>query len=275
MEINIMPKFLDAALTPIAKESGERLADIISLVFTPIIKTKAKRDKNIELFLKELDKEVKKIPENKIQEPPLHIVAPTLELVYKYYCDEKYLRNMFAKLIASSMDSDNIIHPSYIEIIKQLSHNDAIVFKSHFEYFNYYIDSEPQKILYKNDLIFYHIMYKEVNCFEEIECFLFGEKDNKIYVIEKETIISLCLLKRLGLVNITLKKVPKEDLSTYKIRQQKLDGSYENILIINTYPTEFALNFAKVCCDEDNNIHFINDKSHCLGNEVVVNVIRM
>ena len=54
MEINIIPKFLDSALTPVAKEAGERLADIVSLLFTPVVKAKAKRDKNIELFLSNL-----------------------------------------------------------------------------------------------------------------------------------------------------------------------------------------------------------------------------
>ena len=49
MEFNIIPKFLDEALSPVSKEVGERLADIISLVFTTVIKPRAKRDKNIEL----------------------------------------------------------------------------------------------------------------------------------------------------------------------------------------------------------------------------------
>lgn len=124
LEINIIPKFLDEALTPIARESGERLSDIVSLVFTPIIKAKAVRDKNLENFLKELDKEVKKIPEDNIQEPPIHIVAPILEDVSKYYCDESYLRSMFVKLIASSMNNNSRVHPSFTDIIKQLSRYD-------------------------------------------------------------------------------------------------------------------------------------------------------
>lgn len=47
MEINIIPKFLDEALSPVSKEVGERLADIISLVFTTVIKPRAKRDKTL------------------------------------------------------------------------------------------------------------------------------------------------------------------------------------------------------------------------------------
>lgn len=47
IEIKIdIPKFLDEALTPVAKECGERLSDIVNLIFTPVIITKALRDKH-------------------------------------------------------------------------------------------------------------------------------------------------------------------------------------------------------------------------------------
>ena len=84
MDINIVPKFLDSALTPIGKEVGERLSDIVSLLFTPVIKAKAKRDKNIEIFLKELDEKISEIPEEKLQEPPLSIVGPAIDNVFKF-----------------------------------------------------------------------------------------------------------------------------------------------------------------------------------------------
>lgn len=64
-------------------------------------------------------------PKN-IQEPKLNILGPALE-ASKYYIDEEELRDMFAKLIAASMDSskNNITHPSFVEIIKQLTPLDA------------------------------------------------------------------------------------------------------------------------------------------------------
>ena len=59
MDINIIPKFLDAALTPVAKEIGERLSDIVSLAFTPVIKLRAVRDMNLSLFLEDLNNKEK------------------------------------------------------------------------------------------------------------------------------------------------------------------------------------------------------------------------
>lgn len=66
-----------------------------------------------------------------IQEPKISIIGPALEAA-KYYFDEDEIREMFSNLISSSMDPDNNedLHHSYVEIIKQLSPNDAKVFKS-------------------------------------------------------------------------------------------------------------------------------------------------
>lgn len=143
MDINIIPKFLDEALTPVAKETGERLSDIVSLVFTPIIKAKAVRDKKLDLFLKDLEQEVNCIPEDKLQDPELHIIGPALEDVGKYYHDKDFLRKKFAKLVAASLDSrkTEFVHPMFKDIIEKLSENDAELLDS------MYNDKEP-RILY-------------------------------------------------------------------------------------------------------------------------------
>lgn len=259
--MSIIPKFLDEALTPVAKESGERLADIVSLVFTPIIKAKAIRDKSLEKFLNELDEEVNKIPENRVKEPPLYIVGPALEDAIKYYCDEEYLRKMFARLIASSMDSDNIVHPSYIEIIKQLSPRDSAIFRAHFGYFTLNNNGKLQNIFYKTDIKFYYIVVKKINCFEEIENTIFWRNEDKICFLKKPIIISLNSLKRLGLINATLTKIPKKDLKKHKIIE-KSDGNYADVLLVTTYPTPFGLSFANICCGTELNKNcFVEDEN--------------
>lgn len=123
--MNVVPEFLKEALTPVAKECGERLADIVNLAFTPIIRTRVVRDKKLELFLLELEKEIKKIPEENVIEPPLNIVGPALEDVGKYYHEQEYLRKCFARLVASSMNKECYVHPSFIEVIEQLTSDEA------------------------------------------------------------------------------------------------------------------------------------------------------
>ena len=57
MEINIVPKFLDNALTPVAKEAGETLGDLINLARSPLIKARKIRDLKMDIFFKDLERE--------------------------------------------------------------------------------------------------------------------------------------------------------------------------------------------------------------------------
>jgi len=132
IDINIVPKFLDNALTPVAKEAGETLSDLVNLARSPLIKARAVRDMKLKIFLEDMDKELRRIPEDKIQEPPLSIVGPTLEDLFKYYLEEDHVVEAFKKLIASAMNKDKAsdVHPMIAAIIKQISPQDAKVFKN-------------------------------------------------------------------------------------------------------------------------------------------------
>lgn len=58
------------------------------------------------------------------------VVGPILESL-KYTYDKEEIKNMFLNLLAASMniDTQNKAHPSYVEIIKQLTPLDAKIFK--------------------------------------------------------------------------------------------------------------------------------------------------
>lgn len=113
----------------------QTLDDIWELVFggfnNYVNKKRAIREKNLNDFKDKIANEIKKIPNENIQEPSLNIIGPALE-ASKYYIEEKDIRNIFAKLIASSMDDRNNfeIHNSYVEIIKQLTSLDAKILSS-------------------------------------------------------------------------------------------------------------------------------------------------
>ncbi|MCH5192235.1 MAG: DUF4393 domain-containing protein [Oscillospiraceae bacterium] len=119
---------LNELSTPLAKSAGKTLQDIWDLVFggfgTFVDKKRSKREKDLIDFKRSLENEVNQIPVKNIKEPTLSIIGPALE-ASKYYYEEPELRNMFAKLVAGSMDDRQKIHPCFIEIIKQLSPHDA------------------------------------------------------------------------------------------------------------------------------------------------------
>lgn len=228
MEFNIVPKFLDNALTPAAKEAGETLSDLINLARTPLIKARKVRDLKMEIFLKDLEKELKKIPEEKIVEPPLSIVGPALEDLFKYYMEEEYIVETFKNLIANAMniEKQNKVLPSYFGIIKQMTNFDAMVFKKLFESKNYdvftgFISIKETKT---GEIHRYHVIFGDDFC------------DNESWYLDfsQNCINSLYTLKLLGLVNT--KKIYYKDRKLEHIENKGIEGYLEN-------------RFKKILCD--------------------------
>lgn len=92
---------------------------------------RAKNEIDVENLRNSTLQQVATIPPENVQEPPLKILGPALE-ASKYYIEEEELRSMFAKILASSFDDrkNSIIHPSFVEIIKQLDITDARILQT-------------------------------------------------------------------------------------------------------------------------------------------------
>ncbi len=82
-------------------------------------------------FQESISNNLKEIPNENIVEPRKSILLNALDSA-KNSLDEDSIRDMFAKLIASSMDitKQPHLHPGFIEIIKQLSPTDANLLQS-------------------------------------------------------------------------------------------------------------------------------------------------
>lgn len=82
-------------------------------------------------FQQEIKDNIQSIPDENIQSPRKSIVASALESS-RNHLDEPEIRTMFSKLIANAFDNSliNEMHPSYNEIIKQLSPVDALLLKT-------------------------------------------------------------------------------------------------------------------------------------------------
>ncbi|MBE6105260.1 DUF4393 domain-containing protein [Anaerovibrio lipolyticus] len=112
---------------------GNILSDCLFLVFGGISQKAAlkrvKYNHELNVFTKELEDKIKQIPDGKRLEPNVHVVCTALENM-KYCVEEPELRQLFSSLIANSINKDRVseVHPSYGEIIKQLTPFDAIVF---------------------------------------------------------------------------------------------------------------------------------------------------
>ena len=132
---NILPESVDNSLKnltdPVTKQIGTTFSDIWYIVIGSRTSLAAQKralkvNHDLEAYKNELDHEVANIPPEKYVEPSLSVTAQALENS-KYQIEEPELRAMFTSLISKSMNSDYVdkVHPSFAEILKQMSPLDA------------------------------------------------------------------------------------------------------------------------------------------------------
>lgn len=132
--IDLVPESVDNAVKNITdkptQNMGTTFADIWYLVFGGISQAAEKRKLKYSYALQEFEDELKekisKIPEDKLVEPDIQIIAPALE-ASKYCIEKEELRHMFAKLISNSLSYDMFdkIHPIFSHIISSLTSLDV------------------------------------------------------------------------------------------------------------------------------------------------------
>lgn len=103
----ILGKGIDKIIEGASKGPVETFSKTWELVFGKfhlyVDKVIYQREVEFEKFKEQFKKEISSVPENNLQEPQFSLLGPALE-ASKFYISEKTLSNMFAKLIASSMD---------------------------------------------------------------------------------------------------------------------------------------------------------------------------
>lgn len=125
----IIPKVYEDGLSPAVKELGKGLktvAQSINIALAPVKGVVWSYEK-IESFLKEkLEEKLKDVNPEDIVPPPINIAGPTIEAL-RFATASEELSEMFANLLGTSMDNKekDKAHPAYIELIKQLSSEEA------------------------------------------------------------------------------------------------------------------------------------------------------
>lgn len=182
-------------LGPAAESAGSTLQNVWEYVFGGfdlyVKKKQFVREKSFAEFKESFETKVIEIPADSMTEPKLSILGPTLE-ASKFYFEEKPLREMFASLAAASMDKrkEKNLHPSFPEIIKQMSPLDAEnlrLFTTQFPVVEYYKTrkgSESRRTLLTNVFL--------------------GNKDESDLELQSQ---SLSSLSRLGLINIEYERM--------------------------------------------------------------------
>lgn len=124
----------DDAIQPVAKELGKALktlGGVINVALTPLALLVYGYEKIQEQLRERLEQRLSKIKPENIVTPRLQVVGPLLER-YKYIHDNEDLSEMFINLLANAMDKDSIqkAHPSFVNIISELSPDEAKLIKT-------------------------------------------------------------------------------------------------------------------------------------------------
>lgn len=132
--IETVPDIYDDALKPTTQESGKILALIpraINAALVPLRQWIANKEYNLAETEKLLAQKLEHVNEDKIVTPEPYVAVPAIQAI-SYSMNSEELRNLYANLLAKAMNADTkeAVHPSFVEIIKQLSPVDSLVFKT-------------------------------------------------------------------------------------------------------------------------------------------------
>lgn len=242
----VAPEAYKDGLKPTVQEIGKffgRIPRAINSIFLPIDIWLTKREYKLEEVKAILAKKLKDVSEDKLTTPEPYIAVPAIEAI-SYSMDNEQLKNMYANLLARAMlkSEQSKVHPSFVEIIKQLSPNDALLFKE-------IMEREASPIIHLS--VVQDIGNNEYH-------YNLNWKDNY-----NESNVSLSNLQRLGLIEIPFGKCYTNDKVYDIVRQTK---SYNDIVkkLREQYPQNelhedksfvntnaLSKSFYEVCLDDD------------------------
>ena len=221
----------------------------------------------LEKLKKDLEQKIQVIPNENLQEPKLSVVGPALESA-KFYMDENEIREMFANLIAASMNksqADNI-HPSFVEMIKMLSPLDAknLYFLSSLQ------DETISKIRVEYENSSYNDIYNHIYLGNP-EC-----QDNQLMEPSIDNLI------RLKLIDVSYDEYKNNDelyekhrtnplYLSYKEQEKKIEEQSRNILdFLNSGNFEIDPNTGNPLSDEIKNSIKERLENHLKKKDIVV-----
>lgn len=125
----LAPEIYGDIAKPAAKEVGAVAGRSAKALLAPIRGLLWGWEQIEKLVVDGVNKRLEKIPEDQRQSPAPEIAVPTMQAL-TYTAQNETLREMYLNLLANTMDAskDKVVHPSFVEIIKQMNSLDAKVF---------------------------------------------------------------------------------------------------------------------------------------------------
>lgn len=247
---------LEKAYDDLAHPSAKSLGNTLSLVPRTIGVWLSKWEKwvingeeSIRLTAQAVQEKAKTIPEEKLTEPEPYVAIPAVQQL-SYCYDSEELRELYANLLVSSMNIDTKyqVHPSFVDIIKQLSPLDAKALE---------VMKQGSSLL---PIVTVKLNFKENKTYNEL---LVDYAIDLFPLFHDTGLLSARLqnLDRLGIIKIRYDQMVKPD-NRYDVFYQDLMykdlvatfGNIQNADISLSKGlielTEFGKSFCKSCCEK-------------------------
>lgn len=126
----LLPQIYTDAAQPAVKEIGTALGRSVKVLLAPLRGFLWGWERIEQTLLEGVEKRLKSRPEENIKTPDPEIAVPLIQTL-SYTAQNETLREMYLNLLANAMDKsqDKNVHPSFVEIIKQMNRLDALLFK--------------------------------------------------------------------------------------------------------------------------------------------------
>lgn len=131
--LETIPEIYKDGLKPGVQATGNTIALVpraINAALTPLQKWIMNKEYELEETKKLLEQKLEKVSPEQIVSPEPYVAVPALQAI-SYSMDSQELRNLYANLLKSSMtqETKEDVHPSFVEIIKQLTPDEAKLLK--------------------------------------------------------------------------------------------------------------------------------------------------
>ncbi len=233
------------------KETGETLGLVprtIKAALAPLEKWILYKEYSIKETQKLLESKLENLQPEKIVTPEPYVAIPAFQAI-SYSMDNEELRNLYANLLANSMniDTKDSVHPSYVEIIKQLSPDEVKILNSIYNSNRHLFPLMELRMVVNKNARKYDIIQSHVSVFDFDSTFNVNE-NSELYFDN---------LVRLGLVIISYKEslsnkeLYKSIENSEKISRffvSNLDGAEMIYQKGIGKITALGINFLSVCC---------------------------
>lgn len=248
----LVSKAYDDLLRPAMQTTG-KIIDLVPrtiyAVLSPLEKFLFQKEYSLKETQKLLEEKLKDEDPENIQPPEPYVAVPALQAI-SYCYDNEALRNMYANLLAKAITKQyaHTVHPAFVEVIKQMSPDDAYTI-SCFKYSKNFPIADIRG--YKN-------FNKDLQMYDNFTLLysnLFLE-NSELNDFDRQS-LSISSLHRLGLVSISnttslatsysafkdtelFKKIERRNRCTYEFKEIEL--SHGSVTL-----TDFGKAFIEVC----------------------------